>query len=51
MMAVPFLAFSACIGLALTGRKRVAVAVLVVALGLSIGMLVLHATDPLPVSL
>lgn len=51
MMAAPFLAFSASIALAMTGRHRAALAAVIVALTLAVALFWLHATDELPISL
>jgi len=51
MMAAPFLAFVVSMALAVRGRERAALAVLVIALLLSAGMFAWHATDALPISL
>jgi hypothetical protein len=51
MMAAPFVAFAVSLGLALSGRERSPLISLVVALLMSAGMFLLHATDSLSISL
>lgn len=51
MMAAPFMTFALGLALALAGKRGAACTVLVVALALSLGMFLLHATDSLPISL
>jgi hypothetical protein len=51
MMAAPFATFAVGLALALAGKRTAASAVLIVALALSVGVFLMHATDKLPISL